>query len=154
MVNKVSVVLLAVFLCVSCGGNGNTLKDGYYTAEASEFDSHGWKEYVTVCVSSGRISLIEYNAFNASGFLKSWDMDYMRVMNRNDGTYPNAYTRYYAAQALKNQGTSGVDVLTGATNSYHSFVSLLDAVLENARQGIEDTRLVGIVDAGQDSETP
>jgi major membrane immunogen (membrane-anchored lipoprotein) len=152
--NKIFRILLAIFLCMSCRGNGNALKDGYYTACASAFDSYGWKEYVTVCISSGRISFIEYNAFNESGFLKSWDMDYMRLMNSNDGTYPNAYTRYYASNALKNQGTAGVDVLAGATNSYHSFIRLLDAVLENARQGTEDTHLVNLVAAGQDTEAP
>jgi major membrane immunogen (membrane-anchored lipoprotein) len=148
MLKKVCPFLAVIFLCVSCGGNSSGLQDGYYTAESAEFDSYGWKEYVTVCVSSGRITLIEFNAFNESGFIKSWDMSYMRTMNASDGTYPNAYTRYYAGQVLANQGIGGVDLLTGATTSYHSFVKLAGAALENARQGISDTRLITITDEG------
>jgi major membrane immunogen (membrane-anchored lipoprotein) len=122
------------------------MQDGYYTAEAAEFDSHGWKEYVTVYVSGGRITLVEYNACNDSGFIKSWDMDYMRQMNALCGTYPNAYTRYYGRALLNNQGTEGIDCITGATNSYHVFLALADAALENARRGDTETRLVPIVE--------
>ena len=139
---RLALWLFLVVICTSCGGNSFSLKDGYYTAEAAVFDEHGWKEYVTVCVSGGRIILIEYNAFNVSGFIKSWDMNYMRIMNAEHGTYPNAYTRYYAGQALNKQGTGGIDGLSGATTSFHSFLKLTNAALENARQGIAETELV------------
>ena len=137
-----AIFFLAVM--ISCGKEGSSLKDGYYTAEAAAFDEHGWKEYVTICVSGGRIILIEYNAFNTSGFIKSWDMNYMRMMNAADGTYPNAYTRYYAGQMLGRQGTAGIDSISGATNSYRSFLKLAEAALENARQGNAETMLVRI----------
>jgi major membrane immunogen (membrane-anchored lipoprotein) len=135
-------VALAVGLALmagSCSGAEYPLKDGYYCAEAAEFDDFGWKEYVTIRVTSGRIIIVEYNAFNRSGFIKSWDMDYMRVMNASDGTYPNAYTRYYGRQFLESQGTEGVDLLSGATHSYHSFLQLAEAVLEKARRGDSTT---------------
>lgn len=138
-----------IVLCMSCGGNRPALKDGYYTAEAESFDSYGWKEYVTICVSGGRIIYIEYNAFNVSGFIKSWDMDYMRAMNVLDGTYPNAYTRYYGGQLLAFQGAEKIDRISGATNSYHRFIRLADAVLESARRGNAETRLVRF--SGEDS---
>jgi major membrane immunogen (membrane-anchored lipoprotein) len=129
-------------LCASCAGNDSGLRDGYYTAEAAEFDEYGWKEYVTICVSGGRITLVEYNAINASGFIKSWDMRYMRLMNATDKTYPNAYTRYYCSRLLDNQGTDGVDRISGATNSHNTFIKLADRALENARQGNTETTLV------------
>ena len=135
--------LLFVFALISaCAGKSNTLKDGYYTAEAADFDSHGWKEYLSVFISEGRIILVEYNAYNGSGFIKSWDMDYMRVMNASDGTYPNAYARYYASRFLEEQGTEGIDALSGATTSYRTFIKLADAVLKNAREGNSGTALV------------
>ena len=139
---KTCLALCFVMLLVSCGENTPFFKDGYYTAEAAEFDEYGWKEYVTICISAGRIILVEYNAFNSSGFIKSWDMDYMRVMNAADGTYPNAYTRYYGRQFLENQGTEGIDALSGATYSYHTFLALADAVLKNAREGNNNTTQV------------
>ena len=135
---------LAAAVLISCSANEHSLKDGYYCAEAAEFDDYGWKEYVTVCVSGGRIILVEYNAFNAAGFVKSWDMDYMRVMNAADGTYPNEYTRYYGGKFLENGGTQGVDVLSGATHSHHTFLQLAEAVLENARHGDAATKLVAL----------
>jgi len=138
---RIILAIITVVLFASCTGKAS-LKDGYYTAEAREFDIEGWKEYVTICVTAGKIIHIEYNAVNPSGFVKSWDMDYMRCMNAAMGTYPNAYTRYYAAQALKMQGTDGIDCLTGATNSYNSFRALTDAAIINSQQGVSETKLV------------
>ena len=144
LMKKRSVIpgLALAVLCLSCAGRDSALRDGYYTAEAAVFDAHGWKEYVTICVSGGRISLVEYDACNPSGFIKSWDMDYMRQMDALDGTYPNAYTRYYGRQLFEKQGTGGVDGLSGATNSYRAFLQLAEAALENARRGDSETRLV------------
>jgi major membrane immunogen (membrane-anchored lipoprotein) len=136
-----------MFFLLSCSGGKDSMKDGYYTAEAAEFDAYGWKEYVTIGVSSGRITTVEYNAFNPSGFIKSWDMDYMRLMNANDGTYPNAYARSYMRQLLAGQGPDSVDRVAGATSSYRSFISLAKAALENARQGNGATRLVRIMES-------
>ena len=134
----------------SCSAAGYPLKDGYYSAEAAEFDSYGWKEYVTICVSSGQIILVEYNAFNKSGFLKSWDMNYMRVMNASDGTYPNVYTRYYGGRLLSQQGTEDIHYLSGATHSYYSFMQLAEAALVKARQGNAETSLVRLNQAAAD----
>jgi major membrane immunogen (membrane-anchored lipoprotein) len=120
------------------------MRDGYYTAEARELDEHGWKEYVTIYVSGGRILTVEYNAVNESGFVKSWDMDYMRVMNAVHGTYPNAYTRHYAAQLIRTQDAEKIDVISGATNSWHAFKLLSDAAMENARSGSDSVGTVAI----------
>ena len=136
------ILLFIVLLSAGCGKIHFGLIDGYYTAEAAEFDDFGWKEYLTICVSGGKIILVEYNAYNSSGFIKSWDMDYMRVMNAADGTYPNAYTRHYGALFLKHQGLDGIDALSGASHSYLVFTSLAEAVLENAQTGNSKTALV------------
>ncbi len=115
-------------------GNQKELQDGYYTAQASEY-SHGWREYITILVKGGNIVSVEYNAENASGFIKSWDNTYMQNMFHAQGTYPNEYTRYYANQLLKGQGEDDIDAITGATSSYGSFQILAQAVLEQARKG-------------------
>ena len=125
--------LLLASLLTACG-NQTELQDGYYTAQASEF-SHGWKEYVTIMVKGGRIVSVEYNAENASGFIKSWDNAYMQNMLHSNGTYPNEYTRYYAGQLLEDQNGEHIDALSGATSSYGSFQKLADAVLDQARKG-------------------
>ena len=133
---RILALLLSLLLLVpaltACGGGG--LQDGYYTAQAAEF-SHGWKEYITIMVKGGSIVSVEYNAENASGFIKSWDNAYMQNMLHSNGTYPNQYTRYYAGQLLEGQGEGSIDALSGASSSHGSFQLLAKAVLEQARLG-------------------
>ena len=133
-------LLLAAGLLTACGGEPG-LQDGYYTAQAAEF-SHGWKEYITILVKGGDIISVEYNAENASGFIKSWDNAYMQNMLHSNGTYPNEYTRNYASQLLEGQGEEPIDGLTGATSSHGSFQKLAAAVLEQARKGDSHTVFV------------
>ena len=125
--------LLLVLALAGCGGQAS-LQDGYYTAQMSEF-SHGWKEYITILVKGGQILSVEYNAENASGFIKSWDNAYMQNMLHSNGTYPNEYTRYYASQLLEGQGEGSIDAITGASSSHGTFQLLAQAVLEQAQKG-------------------
>ena len=127
-------LLLTASLLLTACGDQTELQDGYYTAQAAEF-SHGWKEYITILVKGGDIISVEYNAENASGFIKSWDNAYMQTMLHAQGTYPNEYTRGYANQLLERQGEGGIDAITGATSSHTSFQILAQAVLEQARKG-------------------
>ena len=113
---KKRIWILLLCMCtglfvVSCKKE-ERLKDGYYTAQMSDY-SHGWKEYVTICVME----------------------DYMKNMNRVQGTYPNKYTREYAAQLLENQGAGDIDAVSGASTSGGNFVRLATAVLEQAQKG-------------------
>jgi major membrane immunogen (membrane-anchored lipoprotein) len=130
-----AVVLILISALFYFAYPDETIHDGYYTAEAKHFDEHGWKEIVTIFVSGGKITTVEYNARNSSGFIKSWDMDYMRVMNASDGTYPNAYTRIYAADLLAKQDVEKIDAISGATHSYHTFQQLAAAVMEKIKEG-------------------
>ena len=133
-------LLLVTPLLAACGEQIG-LQDGYYTAQAEEF-SHGWREYITILVKGGSIVSVEYNAENASGFIKSWDNTYMQTMLHDTGTYPNEYTRYYANQLLQGQGQGGIDAISGASSSHASFQILARAVLEQARKGDSSIVLV------------
>jgi major membrane immunogen (membrane-anchored lipoprotein) len=130
------LIILTVSLTLTgCTPGTSRMKDGYYTAESSAFDRRGWKEFVTIRVSNGRIIMVEYNAKDLSGFLKSWDMEYTRNMRAANGTYPNEYTRIYAGALLNNQGTDGIDALAGASNSYRAFIQLARKAIEKAQTG-------------------
>ena len=129
----IAIVCAAMMILTGCSEK-TSLQDGYYTAQAAQF-SHGCREYITIMVKGGSIVSVEYNAENASGFIKSWDNAYMQNMYHVNGTYPNEYTRYYAGQLLEDQGDDSIDLLTGATSSGNSFKKLSAAVLEQARQG-------------------
>jgi major membrane immunogen (membrane-anchored lipoprotein) len=143
---KIEGVVLVLFLSVviSCTNSSSRLKDGYYTAESGEYDKYGWKSFITICVNNGIISQVEYNAKDLGGFIKSWDMDLMRVMNAASGTYPNEYIRFYASQFIEDQNVDSIDVLTGATDSWEHFVQLARAVLENAENGVTSVAIVSI----------
>ena len=141
-----SFLLMAAFL-TGCGDQTG-LQDGYYTAQAADF-SHGWKEYITIMVKGGSIVSVEYNAENPSGFIKSWDNAYMQNMLHAAGSYPNAYTRYYAGQLLETQNEHDIDALSGATSSYGSFQKLAAAAIKQAMQG--DSSIV-IVDTSDGTE--
>ncbi|MCI8661021.1 MAG: FMN-binding protein [Lachnospiraceae bacterium] len=132
-VSFILYLLLMTMLLTACGQEKG-FQDGYYTAQAAEFN-HGWKEYITIMVKGGSIVSVEYNAENPSGFIKSWDNAYMQNMFHSNGTYPNQYTRYYAGQLLEGKREGEIDALTGATSSYNSFQKLSQAVLEQSRKG-------------------
>lgn len=140
IIRRTLLLLLSTILLTACGKTTG-LQDGYYTAQASEF-SHGWKEYITIIVKGGRIVSVEYNAENASGFIKSWDNAYMQTMLGVTGTYPNEYMRYYAGELLEKQGEEEIDALSGATSSYSSFQKLEAAVIEQAKNGDSNIVLV------------
>jgi len=150
-----AVLVSILLLCAAAGYNvlragaaQENMKDGYYTAEVTEYD-HGWKEFMTIYVNNGRIVSAEYNARNASGFIKSWDMNYMKTMNATDGNYPNKYTRTYASALLANQSADGIDAMTGATESYHSFKLLAEAVVAQAKAG--DSKVAYIKTPGSEA---
>ena len=84
---SIALILAGMMLFTACGEQTG-LQDGYYTAQAADFN-FGWKEYITIMVKGGSIVSVEYNAENASGFIKSWDNAYMQTMLHSNGTYPN-----------------------------------------------------------------
>lgn len=139
-----AVILLAglVLLLSGCMQTGDTLQSGYYTAEMAQFDDKGWKEYVTIGISGGEIVTVEFNAKNASGLIKAWDMAYMRRMNDKMGTYPTEYTRAYAASLIRSQSPNQIDAVAGATVSGWNFSALISAALENAKVGDHTVALV------------
>ena len=145
------ILPLFFFNCEHNSINTKTLSNGYYVAEMKDFDSMGWKEFVSIYVNNGHIVTVEYNAKNISGFIKSWDPDYMREMNTTNHTYPNQYKREYAFALLNFQDLNRIDVVSGATNSYNTFISLANAVIEQARNGNRQIALVELHPAKESS---
>jgi major membrane immunogen (membrane-anchored lipoprotein) len=147
------VMAVLTLLIVSCSGGegsagfgGQKLADGYYAAEAESYNSHGWKEYIAIYVDNNNIVTVDYNAKNASGFLRSWDMDYMRLMGSLMGTYPAAYGREYSAALLRLQASEGIDALAGATNSCDNFKILAATAISRARAKDKSVALVELPD--------
>ena len=139
---RAGAILALACILGGCGEKGQSgMKDGSYTAQMAEY-SHGWRDYVTVTVKNGKIVSTEYNAENASGFIKSWDNIYMNEMKTVTGTYPNEYTRYYAAQLNGQEEAPEIDALAGASSSGGNFRKLSQAVVEQALKGDSTVVLV------------
>lgn len=135
-----AVLLMLAGMLAGCSST-KRLKDGFYTAEMSEF-SHGWEEYLIIQVKDNKIVSAEFNARNESGFIKAWDNAYMQNMMSITGTYPNEYTRAYVQQLIEGQADTQVDAITGATNSGRNFEKLVAAVLKQAAAGDSSTAIV------------
>lgn len=133
-------VFILTLLLQGCGSQ-TKMQDGFYSAEMSGY-SHGWKEYVCIMVKNNQIVYTEFNAKDPSGYIKAWDNAYMQNMASVNGTYPNEYTRYYAAELIEKQNSSDLDALTGATTSGNNFMRLTAAVIEQSMAGNPDTRIV------------
>jgi major membrane immunogen (membrane-anchored lipoprotein) len=133
--------MIALCLCLTGCGSEKGMKNGYYTAEMKEYD-YGWKEYVCIFVKNDTIVSIEFNAKDASGFIKAWDNAYMENMKPVSGTYPNEYTRLYGSRLLESQDIEEVDVVSGATSSGGNFYKLVNAAVEQAREGNSEVAVV------------
>ncbi len=133
--------LLFITLFLGGCGSKSEMKDGFYTAEMSDY-SFGWKEYLCIMVKDDTIVYAEFNAKDPSGYIKAWDNAYMQNMAPVSGTYPNEYTRYYVSQLIEGQSSDTVDMLTGATSSGGNFLKLSQAVINQAVKGDSATIIV------------
>ncbi|MDE6202955.1 MAG: FMN-binding protein [Lachnospiraceae bacterium] len=140
---KKYICLILLLLSVFLGGcsSSNKMKDGFYTAEMSDF-SNGWKEYLCIMVKDDTIVYAEFNAKDSSGYIKAWDNAYMEKMNASQGTYPNEYTRSYVSKLIDAQTSGSIDTVTGATSSGNNFRKLSEAVISQAKKGKPDTIVV------------
>ncbi|MDR1921508.1 MAG: FMN-binding protein [Candidatus Adiutrix sp.] len=141
-ISLILAAALAAALPTACSQNSGGLRNGYYTAETASFDAQGWKEFITIYVHDQKIITVEYNAKNASGFIRSWDMDYMRAMDEAVGTYPNKYARAYKNALLSKQNPALVEAQPGAAAAHRSFQLLAEAALNQARTG--DKKIVSV----------
>lgn len=137
----VSLILIAMLLGLSGCGSKDKMKDGFYTAEMSDF-SHGWKEYLCIMVKNDKVVYAEFNAKDPSGYIKAWDNAYMKNMAPVAGTYPNEYTRKYVAQLIETQDPDKLEVVTGASHSGSNFDKLSAAVIAQAKEGNSEVKIV------------
>jgi major membrane immunogen (membrane-anchored lipoprotein) len=124
---------LAAFF--GCKSNTDLLNDGYYTAEASDFSQDGWKDYLTIYVNNGFIITAEFNAFNETGLLRSWDTDYLKSIYKPGFQSPNHYPRQYCSYLVAVQDPDRVQTIDGGRKTHEIFVTLAKAALEYSRQG-------------------
>lgn len=140
---KIIGILLIVLTLglVACAGGNVTYKDGSYRAEYSAFDSRGWKPYLEVVVSGGKISEARFDYVNATGALKSQDAAYNSRMEASSG---NNVTKFVvdAGAALVAKQNAPIDTITGATSSTANFNELAQVLLAKAKTGDKSLSII------------
>lgn len=121
---------------VGCG-----LQDGKYTAATNTTDSLGYQAYLTVTLTKGKISEVEFDAQNASGQKKSKDSQYAALMRPVSGKTPSEVSDHYRDLLLNAKRPSAVkpDMLSGATVSSQEFARLWKALQPSFRNGTPES---------------
>lgn len=116
------------------------LQDGSYTVSFDEPDSTGWKAFMTLDITEGRIVSVHYDYEGTGenqGMLKSEDEAYNEAMLATKDTNPLLYLEELENALLLHQDPDQVDTVSGATTSSRDFRTFSTAALEAAREGNE-----------------
>ncbi len=119
--------------------NGAELKDGTYTLKEKN-DSNGYHVEFSIVVAGGKITESKYDNVNADGKSKADDTDYETSMKDKAGIGPKEYIAQFNEDLVKAMGEedgspANMDVVTGATHSFHSFVIYAEQLINAAEKG-------------------
>lgn len=119
--------------------NGAELKDGSYTLKEKN-NSNGYHTEFTIVVADGKITESNYDNVNDEGKSKQEDADYNKNMKDKSGTNPEEFIPVFNEAFVKAMGEEDgtpaeMDVVTGATHSFHSFVIYAEQLINAAEKG-------------------
>lgn len=119
------------------------LKDGTYSVSYDKVDTHGWRAYMKIKVSSNKITSVEYDYLNAKGELKTNSDEY----TKNDAARPviEAFPKL-DKQLVEKQDSTRVDAITGATVSSGIFKDFAGRLINAAKEGKTDEITVAQTD--------
>jgi len=123
--------------------NGADLKDGTYTLEEKNY-SNGYRVVFSMTVADGKISESNYDYLNEAGESKKDDASYNENMEAKSGTspeefIPNFNEAFVSAVNAEDCSVADMDVVSGATHSFHSFVIYAQQLLNAAEKGDQTT---------------
>ena len=119
--------------------NGATLKDGTYSLKEKN-DSNGYHTTFSMTVKDGKVTESNYDNVNADGKSKKDDTEYESKMKDVAGVGPKEYIETLNKEFVKAMGEEdgspeGVEVVTGATHSTHSFINYAQQLVNAAEKG-------------------
>ncbi|WP_270275051.1 extracellular electron transfer flavoprotein PplA [Enterococcus faecalis] len=119
--------------------NGATLKDGTYSLKEKN-DSNGYHTTFLMTVKDGKVTESNYDNVNADGKSKKDDTEYESKMKDVAGVGPKEYIETLNKEFVKAMGEedgspAGVEVVTGATHSTHSFINYAQQLVNAAEKG-------------------
>jgi FMN-binding domain. len=123
---------------------GAPLQDGTYSLSEKDFDDHGWKAQMEITVKDGKIVESKFDYVNADGQFKSEDEDYQKSMSEKNGIGPADFIPQLNKALVETQDAKSIDVVTGATHSWGTFINYAQQLIQAAQKG--DTTPI-VVDA-------
>lgn len=119
--------------------NGATLKDGTYSLKEKN-DSNGYHTTFSITVKDGKVTESNYDNVNADGKSKKDDTEYESKMKDVAGVGPKEYIETLNKEFVKAMGEedgspAGVEMVTGATHSTHSFINYAQQLVNAAEKG-------------------
>lgn len=135
--------VLTSLILVGCGAS--EMKDGTYTAEDLNYDDHGWKASVTINVSNGKISNVNFDYTKEDGSTKSNNPEYGQRMLKEVGITPDEYLKEYENSLIQTQNPEKVEAVSGATVSLGDFKSLAKAAMDAALSGNTNTVTIELI---------
>lgn len=121
--------------------SGVVLKDGTYNLEEKNYNN-GYRVVFSIEVKDGKIVASNYDNVNEAGKSKVEDADYNKNMKDKAGISPEEYIPKLNEELVAAQSADGVDVVTGATHSSHSFQNYAQQLIQAAQAG--DTATIEI----------
>lgn len=114
--------------------NGAKLQDGTYKLEEKNY-SHDYRTVFTMVVKDGKITDSKFDNINKDGKSKADDAAYNKQMKKIAKTNPKEYIAKLNSEFVKAQEPGKVDVVSGATESSHSFVNYAEQLVNAAQKG-------------------
>ncbi|MEG1180769.1 MAG: FMN-binding protein [Oscillospiraceae bacterium] len=137
-----SLAMALLLLFASCNGEVK-IKDGIYRAEYSDYDQHGYKDFVEVTFKDNKVESVVADAVSGEdGSLKSSSAKFRDAMEPISGTYPEKYYKDLINQYIEKAKSDNLDVIAGATESSNSFISLIKALEKAVISGNTETVVV------------
>ncbi len=138
MYNRIKIMAVAILSVLSIpifSGCAPSYVDGSYRAEMSDFDSLGYKEYVTAVVDGGRVAAINIGSEDRNGVTKTNNSEYRIAMELATGTYPDeVYSTLdarYLVFAQNSDEESSVEAVAGATLTSNNYAMLYEALKDS-----------------------
>ncbi len=118
---------------------GEAMQDGTYKLEEKNY-SNGYRVVFEMTVKDGKITESKYDNVNEEGKSKADDTEYETSMKDKAGIGPKEYIAQFNEGLVKAMGEedgspANIDVVTGATHSYHTFIIYAEQLLNAAEKG-------------------
>lgn len=116
---------------------GGALQDGTYTLEEENY-SNDYRVVFSIVVKDGKIVESKYDNVNKDGKSKTVDADYNEMMKDKAGVNPEEFIPKFNEELVAVQDPAAVEVVSGATHSFHSFQNYAQQLIQAAQAGNTD----------------